>query len=84
MDKDPTKLTSFQPLTPIMSSNSFSLSRFFDFGRRKANALTSTPEPSREGSPEPTQHDLKKERNVEQTDDKSIDHNNAKPDDKVS
>lgn len=83
MDKDPTKLTSFQPLTPIVPSSSFSLSRFFDIGRRKANASTSTPESSREGSPKPTQHGLKKERNDEQTGNKSVDHN-AKPDDKVS
>ena len=48
MDNDPTKLTSFQPLTPVVLSSGFSLSRFF--GKRKtsrAPKLTATPEQSR-------------------------------------
>lgn len=47
---DPTKLTSFQPLTPVSSSGGFSLSRIFDFGRRKTSRtpkLPATPEQAR-------------------------------------
>ena len=55
MDDDPTKLTSFQPLTPIVSSGGFSISRLFDFGRKsrkssQATKLDVTPEQSRKKS----------------------------------
>ncbi|XP_065655744.1 1-phosphatidylinositol 3-phosphate 5-kinase isoform X3 [Hydra vulgaris] len=53
MDKDPTKLTSFQPLNPVSSSSSFSFSRFITFGRKKTSQpprLPITPELLRKDS----------------------------------
>jgi len=44
MESDPTKLTSFKPLTPVASSNRFSFSKWLDgFTKRRTSQIPNLP-----------------------------------------
>ena len=62
MENDPTKLTSFQPLTPVASSSRFSFSKWFDgFTKRKTSQAPNLPPTSEQTTRKTSLNDDKKD-----------------------